>query len=158
MTVVTVEFVIIMIFAGPIFRPSFVILIFNSDVIVCSCSADLTKSTILSANQRFDGTVLLTLIPFLFPLSQLILLILNTFYWMIFIVFTTQISYPDYVSSSNRHLQQECPRCCSFIQVKYIGYIYIYIYIYKSVAYSSQGSHTSQLDFCNWLADGSTTG
>ena len=23
----------------------------------------------------------------------------------------------------------------------------------KSVAYSSQGSHTSQLDFCNWLAD-----
>ena len=28
----------------------------------------------------------------------------------------------------------------------------------KSVAYSSQGSHTGQLDFCNWLADGSTTG
>ena len=28
----------------------------------------------------------------------------------------------------------------------------------KSVAYSSQGSHTSQLDFCNCLADGSTTG
>ena len=32
-------------------------------------------------------------------------------------------------------------------------YIYIYIYIYinkiKSVAYSSQGSHTGQLDFCN---------
>ena len=28
----------------------------------------------------------------------------------------------------------------------------------KSVAYSSQGSHTDQLDFCNWLADGSTTG
>jgi len=26
------------------------------------------------------------------------------------------------------------------------------------VAYSSQGSHTGQLDFCNWLADGSTTG
>ena len=24
----------------------------------------------------------------------------------------------------------------------------------KSVAYSSQGSHTGQLDFCNWLADG----
>ena len=22
----------------------------------------------------------------------------------------------------------------------------------KSVAYSSQGSHTGQLDFCNWLA------
>ena len=22
----------------------------------------------------------------------------------------------------------------------------------KSVAYSSQGSHTAQLDFCNWLA------
>ena len=28
----------------------------------------------------------------------------------------------------------------------------------KSVTYSSQGSHTGQLDFCNWLADGSTTG
>ena len=28
----------------------------------------------------------------------------------------------------------------------------------KSVAYSSQGSHTGQLDFCNWLADRSTTG
>ena len=28
----------------------------------------------------------------------------------------------------------------------------------KSVAYSSQGSQTGQLDFCNWLADGSTTG
>ena len=28
----------------------------------------------------------------------------------------------------------------------------------KFVAYSSQGSHTDQLDFCNWLADGSTTG
>ena len=28
----------------------------------------------------------------------------------------------------------------------------------KFVAYSSQGSHTGQLDFCNWLADGSTTG
>ena len=26
----------------------------------------------------------------------------------------------------------------------------------KSVAYSSQGSHTGQLDFWNWLADGST--
>ena len=29
---------------------------------------------------------------------------------------------------------------------------------YKKVAYSSQGSHTGQLDFCNWLADDSTTG
>ena len=28
----------------------------------------------------------------------------------------------------------------------------------KSVAYSSQGSHTGQLDSCNWLADSSTTG
>ena len=28
----------------------------------------------------------------------------------------------------------------------------------KSVAYSSQGSHTGQLDFYNWLADDSTTG
>ena len=26
----------------------------------------------------------------------------------------------------------------------------------KYVAYSSQGSHTGQLDFCNWLADDST--
>ena len=28
----------------------------------------------------------------------------------------------------------------------------------KSVAYSSQGTQTGQLDFCNSLADGSTTG
>ena len=28
----------------------------------------------------------------------------------------------------------------------------------KSVAYSSQRSQNGQLDFCNWLADGSTTG
>ena len=27
----------------------------------------------------------------------------------------------------------------------------------KSVDYSSQGSHTGQLVFCNWLADDSTT-
>ena len=33
------------------------------------------------------------------------------------------------------------------------GNLYI-IYIKKlNVAYSSQGSHTGQLDFCNWLAD-----
>ena len=25
-----------------------------------------------------------------------------------------------------------------------------------SAAYNSQGNHTSQLEFCNWLADGST--
>jgi hypothetical protein len=28
----------------------------------------------------------------------------------------------------------------------------------KYVVYSFQGSHTGQLDFFNWLADGSTTG
>ena len=28
----------------------------------------------------------------------------------------------------------------------------------KSVSYSSQGSHTDQLDFCNKQADGSTMG
>jgi hypothetical protein len=28
----------------------------------------------------------------------------------------------------------------------------------KSVAYSTQGSHTGQLGFCNRLADDSTTG
>ena len=28
----------------------------------------------------------------------------------------------------------------------------------KSVAYSSQGSQTGQLDSCNWLVDGNTTG
>ena len=28
----------------------------------------------------------------------------------------------------------------------------------KSVAYSSQGSHIDQLNYCNWLADGTTTG
>ena len=27
----------------------------------------------------------------------------------------------------------------------------------KYLAYSSQGSHTGQLYFCNWLAEGSTT-
>ena len=27
-----------------------------------------------------------------------------------------------------------------------------------SVAYSSQGRHTGQLDICDWLADGSTAG
>ena len=32
------------------------------------------------------------------------------------------------------------------------------IYQTLSVAYSSQGNHTGQLDFCNWLADDSTTG
>ena len=26
------------------------------------------------------------------------------------------------------------------------------------VTYSSQGSHTGQLDFCRWLADGGVTG
>ena len=31
------------------------------------------------------------------------------------------------------------------------------IQLIKSVAYSSQGSHTGQLDLWNWLADGSTT-
>ena len=29
---------------------------------------------------------------------------------------------------------------------------------FESVAYSSQGSHTGQLNFCNRLADSSTTG
>jgi hypothetical protein len=33
-----------------------------------------------------------------------------------------------------------------------------YILKIKSLAYSSQGSHTDQLDFCNWQADGSTMG
>ena len=28
----------------------------------------------------------------------------------------------------------------------------------KSVAYSFQGGHIGQLDFCNWQADDSTTG
>ena len=46
--------------------------------------------------------------------------------------------------------------------VRILFYVYIYIYILdlknKSMAYSSQGSHTGQLDFCNWLADGSTMG
>ena len=40
-------------------------------------------------------------------------------------------------------------------------WIYTYIKIkfkIKSEAYSSQGSHTDQLDVCNWLPDGSTTG
>ena len=36
--------------------------------------------------------------------------------------------------------------------------IFVIKFKIKSVAYSSQGSDTGQLDFCNWLADGSTTG
>ena len=36
-----------------------------------------------------------------------------------------------------------------------IKYIFLKI---KSVAYSSQGSHTGQLHFCNWLVDGYKTG
>ena len=47
----------------------------------------------------------------------------------------------------------------------HIMHIYIYMRVcvcvhilkHKSVAYRSQGNHTSQLDFCNWLADGITT-
>ena len=36
----------------------------------------------------------------------------------------------------------------------YIGsWWYLKVLINKSVAYSSQGSHTGQLDFCNWLED-----
>ena len=41
-----------------------------------------------------------------------------------------------------------------FIQTRYT----LYKYKKKSLAYSSQGSHTGQLDFCNWLADSSTMG
>ena len=41
------------------------------------------------------------------------------------------------------------------MHVEYQTYIQ---YWKKSVAYSSQGSHTGQLYFCNWLADDSTTG
>ena len=33
-----------------------------------------------------------------------------------------------------------------------------YIKKIKSLAYSSKGSHTGQLDFCGWLTVGSTTG
>ena len=39
-----------------------------------------------------------------------------------------------------------------------IQYLHFLIKKIKSVAYSCQGNHTGQLDFCNWLADGSTTG
>ena len=35
---------------------------------------------------------------------------------------------------------------------------FFYLLKIKSVAYSSQRSHTDQLDFCNWPADGNTTG
>ena len=43
-----------------------------------------------------------------------------------------------------------------FTYHKYINYKYLKKI--KSVAYSSQGSHTGQLHFCNWLADSNTTG
>ena len=35
------------------------------------------------------------------------------------------------------------------------SWIPFHVFLY-SVTYSSQGSHIGQLDFCNWLADGST--
>ena len=36
------------------------------------------------------------------------------------------------------------------------AYRYIKILKITSVIYKSQGSHTGQLDFCKWLADGNT--
>ena len=69
------------------------------------------------------------------------------------------------------HTNLYCKYCsilCGFLDIdihcrpEHITYIHIHTYIHtkkiKSVAYGSQGSHTGQLDFCNWLADGSTTG
>ena len=48
---------------------------------------------------------------------------------------------------------------CENFDSLYINKIIIIIILkIKSVVYSSQGSHTGQLDFCNWLADNSTTG
>ena len=45
------------------------------------------------------------------------------------------------------------------LSVKFKLYFFrLKLKLIKSVAYSSQWSHTGQLDFCNWLADGSTTG
>ena len=38
---------------------------------------------------------------------------------------------------------------------KFLGKKHVLIKLVKSLAYSLQGSHTDQLDFCNWLADGS---
>ena len=37
-----------------------------------------------------------------------------------------------------------------------IACYFYFNYLIKSMAYSSQGSHTGQLDFCNWLVDDST--
>ena len=45
---------------------------------------------------------------------------------------------------------------CQIIQLD--AHVQIEFKKIKSEAYSSQGSHTGYLDFCNWLADGSTTG
>ena len=42
--------------------------------------------------------------------------------------------------------------------INFLIIITIIIIKIKSVAYSSQGSQTDQLDSCNWLADDSTTG
>ena len=39
-----------------------------------------------------------------------------------------------------------------------VGLSIIWLKKIKSVAYSSQGSQTGQLNFCNWLADDITTG
>ena len=41
---------------------------------------------------------------------------------------------------------------------KEVNLIHVVDYPYKSVVCSSQGSHTGQLGFGNWLADDSTTG
>ena len=41
---------------------------------------------------------------------------------------------------------------------EHIFFLYIQLNYIKSVAYRSQGSHSGQLDFCNWLTDSSTIG
>ena len=55
-------------------------------------------------------------------------------------------------------LKGRCLHSCTYsIAQKPLKALKIKIKI-KSVTYSSQGSQTGQLDFLNWLADGSTTG
>ena len=47
----------------------------------------------------------------------------------------------------------DCPWFGTFYKSRHILKINI-----KYVAYSSQGCHTDQLDFCNWLSEGSAKG
>ena len=66
-----------------------------------------------------------------------------------------QIEIKSMVFQGNRICQQDFPKL--FTNGRQLDNI-TQIKLIKSVAFSSQGSHTGQLDFCNQLVDSSTTG